>query len=877
MKQTMEEDGLLFTYAVHDDPEKSLNNKEEKHVHYFHIPKVRDNSEHLLGSAPETRIVSNVSGFDLSAQVLQRYDIIAGIDTEYQEITKGEHTPASYQFSAFYHHEGVWEYTERVLDPSQKITLGQYLHAILTAFGLGRRRAEGMKVLLIAHISRAEWHMLKDRTAIAEQCKVIHRVPVTIKPLKWSVPFGSKNYSQVLVELRDTCLPAPTPNTALAALAKDTPFPKIELPKGAITRMCEYRHEDPTTFESYAITDCRGALAYYLRFMADYEAIAGTRDVLPLTVGHGTVEAYVHQQTQAGLDILDLVGKVEVQDTNSKGYKTHRLQMKPSLAVCKTFGVESYMGGLNNIYVIGERTGKILDLDFSGAYLAALGVIPQINWDACPYQTQRITNTLFDGPAVNMIIAHVAFQFPETCLYPNLAMRRMGSLFFPLQGETYCTLPEIVLARHLGAQVQVNTAFHFPLAYAATGKPVLMFADYLAKLARLRQDEPKAGRKGQPREQLLKLMANSFYGKLGQGLSGKMSRSTRSGEMAPMNEAKVTCPPYAAMCTGIVRAALASVVYELSQHEGFEVLSATTDGCMVQVPDTFAFSDIDEGGIIHGLRFDELYPSVYKNLCDYPTIQLLMQGRRNTDTDPHEWMEVKHAGSWAYTYKTRIYGLEHEGVTQHIATAGMHLDKREVSTLHAYHQTEGIPTFTATHLPSVHEILDGKYPDMINVHQKRRVNTDFDYKRIPLPGTLGLTRPPTTLSEALAAKEIARELRHKGIRAEPERVARGTLKIKSRGGMGASTERIVMCAILRNVANSKPKGVTLKGFATAWDKPEGTIRRWASQQFQYPNSIWDTSENRARIDEVCRQVGIEPPPEFLRIILTSAPEPPSGP
>jgi len=44
-----------------------------------------------------------------------------------------------------------------------------------------------------------------------------------------------------------------------------------------------------------------------------------------------------------------------------------------------------------------------------------------------------------------------------------------------------------------------------------------MFADYLTKLARLRQHEQQAGRKGQPREQLLKLIANSFYGKLGQG------------------------------------------------------------------------------------------------------------------------------------------------------------------------------------------------------------------------------------------------------------------------------------------------------------------------------------------------------------------------
>src|SRR5215831_131602 len=136
MKQTTEEDGLLSTHAVQYDAGKCLNNKAEMPAHYFHIPEAGDNSEHLLGSAPETRIVSRVFGYDLSAQVLQQYDIIAGIDTEYQEVTKGEHTPASYQFSAFYHHDTVWEYTEQVLYPPQKITLVQYLHAILTAFGI---------------------------------------------------------------------------------------------------------------------------------------------------------------------------------------------------------------------------------------------------------------------------------------------------------------------------------------------------------------------------------------------------------------------------------------------------------------------------------------------------------------------------------------------------------------------------------------------------------------------------------------------------------------------------------------------------------------------------------------------------------------------
>ena len=90
-----------------------------------------------------------------------------------------------------------------------------------------------------------------------------------------------------------------------------------------------------------------------------------------------------------------------------------------------------------------------------------------------------------------------------------------------------------------------------------------------------------------------------------------------------------------------------------------------------------------------------------------------------------------------------------------------------------------------------------------------------------------------------------------------------------RGGLDGSTDRIVMSAILRDVAGSKPQGMRLKDFAAAWEKPEGTIRRWASKQFQHPHSIWNTPENRARIGAICRQVGLEPSPEFLQVILSS--------
>jgi hypothetical protein len=114
-----------------------------------------------------------------------------------------------------------------------------------------------------------------------------------------------------------------------------------------------------------------------------------------------------------------------------------------------------------------------------------------------------------------------------------------------------------------------------------------------------------------------------------------------------------------------------------------------------------------------------------------------MVGRKNLGFDQHSWLEIKHVGDTAETYKTRMYHLAWHGVTQHIARVGLQLEADE--TLETLHTKEGIPTIDFLTYPSAGDLLKQTYRDYVEIRGEQRVNTDYDYKRKPLDD--GRTQP----------------------------------------------------------------------------------------------------------------------------------------
>src|SRR5262249_23718673 len=140
------------------------------------------------------------------------------------------------------------------------------------------------------------------------------------------------------------------------------------------------------------------------------------------------------------------------------------------------------------------------------------------------------------------------------------------------------------------------------------GLPRLAFAEFLSVIVQQRNQEPK----GTLRNLMLKEIATSFYGKLAQGVIERNVYNL-SGQRQRLKPSQISTPHYAAMTTGIVRAALAAVVAEVARHEGCDVLSATTDGCMIAVPRTFEVQTDDKGRLIPP-AFADVLPALYERL-----------------------------------------------------------------------------------------------------------------------------------------------------------------------------------------------------------------------------------------------------------------------
>jgi hypothetical protein len=363
---------------------------------------------HLGSGGVVVRNAGDVSASALTATYLERvsrplptcleaYDIIASWDTEWTTRTPapidGVSEPynevVSYQFAVLSGTEGEVSYAEHIYYPERgsRLRLADALGIVLRAAGLGRRRAERANVLLLAHYTAAEVSALdyRDRAMLKDALQTVQRTPVTMKSLKVSVDFGGHHRTKVAVTLRDTMLIAPADaSRSLDAISRTTSLRKVDLPDSCRSHMDLVADSDPALFETYAMNDVRVCLEYYLNFMHDFEAMFPGVEHAPMTIGGAAVSAYKHWlKGRPELNLNKVRGKVEVLRRNRRKWLVSKAVPVRSREYTEEFARDAFMGGLNIAYetgrVLAGPNEVILDLDFSGAYAAAMANLPVID------------------------------------------------------------------------------------------------------------------------------------------------------------------------------------------------------------------------------------------------------------------------------------------------------------------------------------------------------------------------------------------------------------------------------------------------------------------------------------------------------------------
>ena len=110
-------------------------------------------------------------------------------------------------------------------------------------------------------------------------------------------------------------------------------------------------------------------------------------------------------------------------------------------------------------------------------------------------------------------------------------------LIFPRKGRTFATAPEIATALWLGAKITIlhGASYH--------GKTTICpFTPVLCEWINRRAEH----KKDTLQNEMFKLLGNSLYGKVGQGLSDSKAFNTRKEEYQPIRHSKITNAYFAA-------------------------------------------------------------------------------------------------------------------------------------------------------------------------------------------------------------------------------------------------------------------------------------------------------------------------------------------
>lgn len=448
-----------------------------------------------------------------------------------------------------------------------------------------------------------------------------------------------------------------------------------------------------------------------------------------------------------------------------------------------------------------------------------------------------VDNFLLDTH-LRIALADVDFSFPPDCKYPNLSVRIEGfGLINPLEGRTVATLPEIRLAKYLGAEIIYHEAivlvdYDLPIDITEDREEKsYVFRTHLRNLFNLRSTAKKNNQ--ELLQQLYKTYSNSIYGKVAQGIAPKSSYNTREGGTKKLPKSSITNSYYASMITGLIRAALSELLVAIDEliNEGYnyKIISATTDGLIYGVDEnvlkiedvldtvneSYTYSTVYEALSNNYKKFkpfEVVDPILTKKIKDFPSLQLLKLSHEAWDD--FEYIEIKHIANRILNFKTRgqvgFYKDNLNSVCTILAKAGHKIagtpDEQAEWIIKHFNDTK-IEDYTFSTLASIKDILNEESPieDIVSLPQKRIISLDYDFKRAPINGCD--TAPHKDINQFMKYRQSAEYLKRFKQRATVDAVDYKFQRAKQNVRLTGSNKAFCVRHILRGLVHKiKPFG-----------------------------------------------------------------------
>lgn len=513
--------------------------------------------------------------------------LIIGFDTEFktpdylvnrEAIVAGlaKYRVLSYQFHAKTSDGQEWQGI-CCPDGDERMGLGEFM---VFALGLGARehnvRNMPTKIYLVGHFTRADvpaFADFKDLTAYLSSVRNTFISIDTATKFKIDYPDGT-HCTSLNILFRDTLLLTPQASRSLKEIGKLVGQEKLQLDpdeakhKDMIRNMDKVRIENWELFKQYALNDATICVRYIEKIISQFEEVTGKKKVPVTLTSIGVDLLQKSWKENFEEDPLAILGKEEVTERyfdKEKGYyikKPRQVDME-EVAWYIDFVTECYHGGRNEQFWFGPCfEDEWTDFDLSSAYPTAMSLIGLPKWrEICDDpDIEKFTPTTLG-------FANVDFEFPSGTRYPTLPVRTSHGLIFPLKGRSYCSAPELHVARNLGATIKINKGVIVP-----TDPSVKIFGEFIKGCLERRLAAGSKTLQGL----FWKEISNSTYGKTAQGLRPKRVYDMRDRTTKVLPPSAITNPFFAAYITSFTRAILGEIINTLDQDT--YVFSCTTDG-----------------------------------------------------------------------------------------------------------------------------------------------------------------------------------------------------------------------------------------------------------------------------------------------------------
>ena len=468
---------------------------------------------------------------------------------------------------------------ENSFDRRKRLTLRKLVAEALMdadARGLIGPSVRAIDLAVVFHFSVADIFGFRARRAkehITSRCECIRGCYATIKMRHQLPRFDVRlpgRTVKVFLHVRDTMLLAPAGSRSLAALGEAIGLPKLDLPDGAIEKMREYRQKDPETFGAYALRDAVITARYYDEVRAFAVDVLGLDEgTEPLSLAGMATKAFTNDLADRQIDPQAMRGR--------KGRGINAAEIDGTGPI-HDLATRAFHGGSNVSGWYGPTPPDmpIYDADLKSAYPTAQATIRTPGWEAARMSKNLVE--LAQCGERGMSFAEVRFAFPAGTRFPCLPVvlpKPDHALLFPLEGVSFATGPELLLARQMGASLEVLNGAIVPALN--NDRP---FVPFVGRMLATRARFKKAGQS--LFECLAKEASNSVYGKTAQGLSGKRGFSIQANAHIDIPGSAITCSAVAAWTTGMIRAALGELLSRLPPDA--VVVNWVTDGIASSVP-----------------------------------------------------------------------------------------------------------------------------------------------------------------------------------------------------------------------------------------------------------------------------------------------------